>query len=48
MGRDKKEVPKDKELELLRRQRRARLIKRLQTRKNEEAKQREQNGKRIG
>ena len=46
--RGKKEVSKDEELELLRRQRMVRLMNRLQTRKIEEAKRREQNGKRIG
>ncbi|MQY62321.1 hypothetical protein GH146_03415 [archaeon] len=41
-------MSKDEELELLRRQRMARLMNRLQTRKTEESKLREQNGKRIG
>jgi len=46
--RGKKEVSKDEELELLRRQRMARLMNRLQTRKTEESKLREKKGKRIG
>jgi hypothetical protein len=39
--RGKKEVSKDKELELLRRQRMARLMNRLQTRKTEEGRKAE-------
>ena len=41
MRRGKKEVSKDKELELLRRQRMARLMNRLQTRKTEEGRKAE-------